>query len=160
MQQADLLKHLNYCPTSGKLTWAIDVGKAKAGEEVGYVSADGYRYFGLHGKVLKAHRAIYLMMTGTLPDYVDHENHIRTDNRWRNLKDSSITNNNRNCTLQKNNKSGVVGVSWSEQRRKWVAMIWDKSKAIPLGRFAKLEDAIAARKQGELLYGYHPNHGK
>lgn len=160
MDQKELLEHLNYFPDTGKLIWAVDIGKAKAGDEVGYVSADGYRYFGFKNKVLKVHRAIYLMMTGTLPKFVDHEDHDRLNNRWLNLRGASVTSNNRNCSLQKNNKSGVVGVSWSAERQRWVAMIWHQSKAIPLGRFTDLADAVAARKQGEILYGYHPNHGK
>jgi hypothetical protein len=33
-------------------------------------------------------------------------------------------------------------------------------KYIHLGLFADKSDAIAARKQSESKYGYHPNHGK
>ena len=160
MNRNDLLDCLTYCPDTGILSWKKAVGKAIAGDEAGYVSKDGYRYFGFKGKTLKTHRAIYLMVTGTLPPFVDHENHIRTDNRWGNLKAATIVTNNRNCSLQQNNKSGVVGVSWSKSRQKWVAMIWHNSKPVPLGRFVEKDDAILARQDAEKLYGYHANHGK
>lgn len=33
-------------------------------------------------------------------------------------------------------------------------------KTIYLGRFDNLEDAIKARQEAEIKYGFHPNHGK
>lgn len=47
------------------------------------------------------------------------------------------------------NKTGVTGVSWSKQKRKWTAEIkWEKVRT-HLGFFDKFEDAVAARKQKE-----------
>lgn len=159
MNYNELHEYFNYDASSGVLTWKKKSGKCVVGEEAGYVSTDGYRYFGFKGKVLKTHRAIYLMMTGELPKFVDHIDQNRLNNRWNNLRGASVTDNNRNCSLQKNNTSGVVGVSWSNDRKKWVAMIWHNSKPVPLGRFKEKEDAIAARKAAEIQYGYHANHG-
>lgn len=160
MNQQELLDHINYCSTTGICTWKVPTSnKVSVGDEVGYVSADGYRYFGFRGKTLKLHRAIFLMYYGYLPDFVDHENHDRLDNRITNLKDSSIEKNNRNCSIQKNNTSGVVGVTWVPSRNKWEAGIWDKGKRYSLGRYTDKADAIKARKDAEVLYGYHPNHG-
>lgn len=56
---------------------------------------------------------------------------------------------------------------WRVRARKWFATInacnaWiaHKGERINLGYFDVLEDAVAARKQAEIEYGYHPNHGK
>jgi hypothetical protein len=160
MTNTELHEYFHYDEIEGKLIWKKQSGKCKIGEEAGYISSDGYRYFGFKGKTLKTHRAIYLMKTGILPKFVDHEDQNRLNNKWGNLRDATMTDNNRNCGLQKNNQSGVVGVSWSASRKKWVAMIWHESKPIPLGRFLDKQEAIKARKDAEIFYGYHPNHGR
>lgn len=161
MIQSELLEYINYDPETGLCTWKKKPSaKITVGSPVGYVSADGYMYFGFKGKTLKLHRAIFLMIHGYLPAYVDHDDHDRLNNKALNLKASTMTANNRNCTRQKNNTSGVVGVRFDPNRKKWVAMIWHNSKAIALGRFDEKSDAIKARKNAEVKYGYNPNHGK
>jgi hypothetical protein len=64
--------------------------------------------------------------------------------------------NQRKC---KNNTSGVTGVNWDKQTNKWRAEIMVNRKGIKLGRFTELQDAIQVRKQAEIDYGFHPNHG-
>ncbi|MNJ25413.1 AP2 domain protein [compost metagenome] len=51
-----------------------------------------------------------------------------------------------------NNKSGIKGVRWNEQRQKWTAHIGFKGKQITLGYFINKDDAIAARKAAEEKY--------
>ncbi len=50
------------------------------------------------------------------------------------------------------NTSGVLGVCFDKRSGKWRAHIGFKNKRIKLGTFAKLEDAIRARKQAEEEY--------
>ncbi|PPQ49458.1 HNH endonuclease [Paenibacillus peoriae] len=54
--------------------------------------------------------------------------------------------------LHKGNKSGVKGVRYNEQRKKWTAHIGFQGKQISLGYFNKKEDAVTARKRGEEKY--------
>lgn len=54
--------------------------------------------------------------------------------------------------LHVGNKSGVKGVRWNEQRKKWTAHIGFKGKQITLGYFDEKEDAIMARKKAEEKY--------
>jgi hypothetical protein len=103
------------------------------------------------------HRVAWLYMTGNWPKEVDHINHIKSDNRWENLRNVSLLENRRNQSLQSRNTSGVTGVTRS--RSKWQAMIMTSEGRVYLGRFEKKEDAVAARKQAEKEHGYHPNHG-
>lgn len=51
--------------------------------------------------------------------------------------------------LNKNNKSGVTGVSWDSNKSKWRAHIMFKSKYYDVGYFKNKEDAIKARKEAE-----------
>jgi len=59
-----------------------------------------------------------------------------------------------NRSMQGNNKSGTIGVSWLEGRQKWRARIVVNKKSIDLGFFTTKEQAIVARKLGEVTYGY------
>lgn len=54
--------------------------------------------------------------------------------------------------LYSTNKSGVKGVRYEESRKKWRAEIRVSNKAIFLGRFSTMDEAILARKQAEEKY--------
>lgn len=58
----------------------------------------------------------------------------------------------RNKRIHKKNTTGVTGVSWDSQRKKYFACLAVNGKTIALGRFVLLKDAVQARKQGELRY--------
>jgi hypothetical protein len=62
--------------------------------------------------------------------------------------------------LQRNNTSGVAGVSWAANVGKWHAFINSKGKRVGLGWFGDIIDAVAARRRAEKLYGYAKNHGR
>ncbi len=51
--------------------------------------------------------------------------------------------------INRNNTSGVKGVSYRKDRGKWRAYIKIKRKNISLGNFNTKKDAIAARKAAE-----------
>ena len=59
-----------------------------------------------------------------------------------------------------NSRSGVMGVSLHAQTGKWVARIMVEGKTKYLGIFENLEDAAKARREGDLKYGFHENHGR
>lgn len=67
--------------------------------------------------------------------------------RW-----ADIYTQNFNQGMRKNNSSGKTGVSWSEDRQKWVAQICLNDKQTSLGRFDTFEEAVAARESAELEY--------
>ena len=52
----------------------------------------------------------------------------------------------------KSNTSGVKGVCWNKNVKKWTAQIKFQGKQIHLGCFDKLEDATLARKEAEEKY--------
>jgi hypothetical protein len=61
-----------------------------------------------------------------------------------------------NTTLHGSNKSGKAGVMWDSQRGLWQSFIYKDKKKYFLGRFSELNEAILARKAGEMLhYGFH-----
>lgn len=126
-----------------------------------YVGLDGY----LHGTIkpwrLPAHRVAWAIFHDAWPmGQIDHINGVRTDNRLANLRDVTVTENNRNCALRKTNRSGVTGVHFNRFCGKWTAQIRIDGKARHLGLFDSLQDAASARKSAEALIGFHPNHGR
>jgi hypothetical protein len=61
---------------------------------------------------------------------------------------------NRILTLTKKNKSGAVGVTYSENRQRWRASINVNGQRIHLGFFEEKERAIAAREAANRKYGF------
>ena len=55
----------------------------------------------------------------------------------------------RSGKLQKNNTSGVPGVTWVLRDEVWRATICFKGKCRYLGQYRKFEDAVKARKRAE-----------
>ena len=54
--------------------------------------------------------------------------------------------------IRASNTSGHTGVYRDRKRNKWVAQICFKGKTYYLGSYAKQEDAVRARRQGEEMY--------
>ena len=151
-------EHLSYCPETGNLSWIKKAKKRDLSRPAGYVDSKGYVIIQLNEKKYLAHRVAWLLTYGTWPkDQLDHENHVRNDNRLINLRDIDYVGNQRNASLRKDNKSGITGVRFA--KNKWNAEIRVHQKHINLGRFEVLEDAVLARKEAEKKYGFHENHG-
>lgn len=83
---------------------------------------------------------------------IDHINHDRLDNRKSNLRFATRTQNSQNRSLQSNNNSGVPGIYWHKQHKKWQALIVVNGERIDLGRYENLEDAKNIRKEAEIKY--------
>jgi len=162
MTQDELKSNLHYDPITGNFTWAKTNGRYLKGTPAGYLHAQrgGYINIGFMGKNCKAHRLAFLYMLGKIPKQVDHIDHDRSNNSWSNLRAADATINSRNCSKSKLNKSGITGVSWAKSKNKWVAQISNRGKAVYLGRFTNIDDAIKARKKAEIEYNYHPNNGE
>jgi len=121
------------------------------------VDRKGYLVGAIFDRNYRSHRIIWKMVYGTDPDQIDHVDGNRTNNRLKNLRDVSGRQNQLNMGRGKANKSGVVGVCWDKQRKRWTATITVNRKTVNLGRFVDKDDAIAARRQAEIDHGFHPN---
>lgn len=83
---------------------------------------------------------------------VDHINHDTLDNRKNNLRLATTSENQQNReSCQSNSKSGIRGVCWDKQRRKWKCHIKLNGKKVYAKFFDNIEDAerdvIEARKR-------------
>jgi hypothetical protein len=159
---------LRYEPGTGKLFWRErnDCPKqwnTRFAEKEAFTSKsyDGYKRGRINGKKFFAHRAIWAIVHGYWPhEEIDHINGIRDDNSIVNLREASRSENMKNLSIRKDNRSGVIGVCWFERDKIWRAYIMSDGKRKHLGDFKDKEDAIAARKKAEKEYGFHENHGR
>ena len=82
----------------------------------------------------------------------DHIDKNKRNNRIENLRQCTTQENNRNKSVGKNNRSGIIGVYWKDDTNKWYAQITIDYKAICLGSFYDKDDAIKARLIAEQKY--------
>jgi len=138
-----------YDPETGEFLRLLEtnshMGTAKVGEAAGSVSGERYVRIGLDGKVYRAHRLAVFYMTGEWPIRVDHEDLDGTNNRWKNLRPATVSQNQANTSRRKDNTSGFKGVSKTASET-WQAVIWVRKKKLCLGTYATPHEAFAAYK--------------
>lgn len=125
------------------------------------IATGGYLKGSFYKKDYSAHRVAWFLFYGFWPSlHIDHIDGNRKNNKISNLRQVTVSLNNKNLSISKRNKTGCVGVSWDNQNKKWRACIRIDKKTINLGRFTDIESAISARKDAEKEFGFHVNHGK
>lgn len=136
----------DYNPTTGDLFWKSRLSKrVHVGDVAGTLDDQGRIKIGIQNKEYLAHRIIWLWVTGNWPAFeVDHENCVRSDNRWKNLREAHPIENHRNKPLQKNSTAGYKGVCFDKRAKKFVAGIKYEGKRHHLGHFNTAEEAHAA----------------
>lgn len=149
----------NYAERSSKAWNARYAGK----EAFTSKCADGYLRGAIFDIRYYTHRIIWAIYYGKRPDIklqVDHINGIKTDNRVTNLRLVTEEINSQNASMYYTNTSGFNGVYWHKSSKKWQPRITVGGKTIHLGSFVNKEDAIAARMQANVKYGFSERHGE
>lgn len=134
--------------------------KRFAGQPAGSPTPHGYVVIRIGSIDYRAHRVAWVMTYGCEPDFIDHINGDRADNRLTNLRSVNHGENTRNAKKRTDNLSGTVGVSYFAPKGTWRARINLNGETLLLGYFKTKEEAIAARKAAEKTHGYHENHGR
>ncbi len=115
-----------------------------------YLSTHGYPMAVINKRSVYLHR---LVMGSPRGIKVDHKNGNLLDARKSELRTATSGENSRNrVRLQRNNKSGVHGVSWNRRRSQWLASLEVDYRSIFLGWHTTIEAASAARRAAELKY--------
>jgi hypothetical protein len=105
----------------------------------------GYWCIHINGHGYRAHQLAWLYMTGNWGrPTIDHRDTNPTNNRWKNLRLSTRSNNSANRRRNRNNKSGFKGVYLDGETGKWIARIGKDRKSYFLGRHATPEAAHEA----------------
>lgn len=144
LSQARLKEVLRYDEVKGEFTWLVKMNrKIVVGSKAGS-NCNGYTLIRIDGVGYYAHRLAWLYKTGVLPDEVDHENRIKSDNRWTNLRPATRGQNESNKGLSTANTSGIKGVYWVARDKRWVTKVEKDGKVHTAGRFKLLGDAAKA----------------
>lgn len=139
---------LRYDPVTGVWTWLHPetMNKKPISAVAGTISVHGYRIITFEGVKYRAARLAWFYMTGEWPaEEIDHENRIKDDDRWINLRDASRSENSLNRDLQSNNTSGARGIHWNIEKEKWYMAVKKDGVSHFGGNFDFLDEAIEAR---------------
>lgn len=148
--------------SNGQLFWKISPHpRIKIGTPAGSYTS-GYIHIELLKRLWKAHRIVWIMHFGDIPDghVVDHVNGIGTDNRIENLRLATRQENCINSRKRKNTKSIYKGVSWHKGQRKWNAVIQVDGVRHHIASFDTEEEAHKAYCEvAEMIFGKFVNKG-
>lgn len=136
---------LDYDPETGVFRWrirtSIRIVVGKPAGNVGKGKDSGYLRIQIDGEMFLGHRLAFLWMTGQWPEAdVDHENGIRHDNKWSNLREASRSQNLGNMRIRADNTSGYKGVWYHRRLKKWAA----ECQGEKLGVFLTKQEAASA----------------
>jgi hypothetical protein len=139
----------------GFLYWKVKPSRdTTVGACAGTERKDGYRVVRYQRRGYLAHRLIYLMHHGEIPQYIDHIDRNPRNNRVENLRAAAHSQNHANRSRQSNNKSGFKGVHWCKRDKKYIAKIKSNGKQITIGYFTEPEEAHKAyQKAAQYLNG-------
>lgn len=153
LTQADLKAQLNYNPETGIFTWI------KNNKIAGHITPYGYRIIGIKAKYIMSHKLAWLYQYGYMPQFIDHINGNRADNRISNLREATRMQNNQNANIRKDNKTGVKGVTLRKDNGKYRAILKCNKQTINVGQFNTLDEAKEAmQKAREYYHGEFAKH--
>lgn len=115
----------------------------------GKQTEDNYIYGSKDKKQFPLHQFLLGKVEGLV---VDHINHNTMDNRRKNLRMVTLSENAMNQRIKSNNTSGVKGVRWHKATQKWQVDITVNQKQIYLGVYENFDEAVKVRKQAEEKY--------
>lgn len=133
---------IEYFPETGLFVWKISRHyKVAAGSVAGGLNGEGYWEIKFRGRSYKAHRVAWLIMTGEWPpQQIDHRNLDRGDNRWRNLRLATKSQNTANCKSRSKFGKGVD----LQKNGRFRARLRKDGKEHHLGYFNTAEEAADA----------------
>lgn len=137
-----LREWLSYDPATGVFRWLQrPSNRVRVGDAAGSLNDQGYVLIGVFGVNYRGHKLAWFHMTGEWPDFeIDHENHVRHDNAWRNLRRATGSQN------LANRKRAAVGMT-PTKHGKFVARMKANGKVIHLGTFRTFEEAKVVRDE-------------
>jgi len=129
----------------GDLVYKVRAANSvRVGDRAGSYDVKGYKTVRVFGKQYKAHRVIFLMFNWVLPEFIDHKDNDKSNNKIDNLRERTKSQNSLNTQKRSTNKSGVKGVCKHKPSGKWRAYTMLNYKQKHLGLFDDIFDAEKA----------------
>jgi len=150
LTQTNLHNYFDY--KEGVLYWKVSKKCVNKGGIAGHADClRPYVRITIDGQKYLAHRLIFMMFHGYIPEIIDHINGNKNDNRIENLRAATKSQNNYN-TKPKNN---FKNVSFYARTGKWQVQIRYDKKVLHLGYFDNVELAELVATEARNKY-----HGK
>ena len=128
-------------------------------KKVGCANSNGYINIGYKRKYIAAHRIVFLLHNGYLPEVIDHIDGNPSNNQITNLRAATKSTNAFNRNARVDNKTGIKNVCWSKAHKKWVVNININKRKTQIGYFKDLElaelVAIEARNKYHGKFAKH-----
>lgn len=139
MNQYDYLhEFFDYCD-NGTLVWKVDRRVKCKGMVAGSTRPDGYVCVRLDKQRWLAHRIIFAMWHGYLPDVIDHIDGNPNNNRIENLREADNSKNQHNRKIDCRNKIGVKNVYWHTRDKSYGVRMKVDGKIKTFGYYKDLE---------------------
>lgn len=149
LSASKLRKIFRYDTDTG-LFWNLATNKRAGGDKTN----DGYLRISIDSCAYRAHRLAWLYVHGVWPNLIDHINGDRTDNRLCNLREVSRSQNSWNSTHSRKTISGLKGVHYRAESKKYRARIVINGKLVTLGHFNTPQEAQQAYlEQAKKVHG-------
>lgn len=150
LTQEVLLKNFRYDEITGDLYWKVKrSARTNLLKPISCKNKDGYIQVGtkLSGKSknYSAHRLIWMMVYGSVPEFIDHIDGDRANNKITNLREATHQQNMQNRKKRKDSSSSYKGVRLDGDR--WVATFQRDGIRCHLGRFKNEIDAAKAYRE-------------
>jgi pyruvate-formate lyase len=112
--------------------------RVKIGDKTyGYKRKDGYRTITIQYKPYYVHRIVFLMHNGYLPDFLDHIDGDRSNNKIENLRPCTVQQNAYNRTAIKTKNVSLIAAT-----NKWQVTFKVNGKTKNYGSFSNKDEAI------------------
>lgn len=123
----------------------------------GNKTSRGYLEVAYNGVKSNASRVAWYLMTSEQPDVIDHINGVRDDNRFLNLRNVTLSENQRNRKLNEDNSTGYNGVYPSGRRFRARCRV--NGRLVNLGTFDTALQAHEARIAFNKVNNFDDKHG-
>jgi hypothetical protein len=154
---AEVREQIDYDPVTGVLTWKIAKPRIRPGRRAGSQRTGPklYRSITVCKFTLAEHVFIWFWMTGKWPKAgytIDHKNRIQYDNRWENLREATLSEQQRNTDRYGPNRGIQVRVG--KGGTKYRVRMRPRDNPRNIGTFNTLEEAREAfRSAAKEAYG-------
>lgn len=143
----------------GKLIWKVDRRIKCKGKEAGNTRADGYVAVRLGQQRLLAHRIIFAMWHGYMPEVIDHIDGNPNNNRIENLRAADNSKNQQNRRLDSRSKVGFKNVSYFKRDKNYMVRMKIDGRVRTIGYYKDLELAdLVATMAREKYFGQFARH--
>lgn len=145
LTQERLKELLSYDLESGEFRWRVERRGAAKGNIAGRLTASGYNHISIDSSSYYAHRLAWLYVHSVWPTRdIDHIDADKANNRLKNLREVTRTQNLFNTGLWSHNTSGYKGVHYRKSSGKYMAYAQLEGKTKHLGSYTTAELASEA----------------